>query len=213
MASAPVAPAPSVRSVRRRGFAALARAYPLGAFVAVTFASPGSARSSRFACSTSRRGRRDPRAFGPAIGAYVVLRADEGRAGVRAWLRRLTLWRVDPKLYVFAVVALPALIIAGYAFLPDGYDKLGDAGAAFPVSFLGMLIVLALLGGGQEEPGWRGLPCRGCSERYSPLGASVRLGVIWALWHLPLFVLVADYDNGDSTWPASRPCSSSSQSD
>jgi uncharacterized protein len=196
MASAPVAPVPSVPGVHRRGVAALSRAHPLGAFLAVTFA-------FSWLCEIVAFGVLDlafevaviPAAFGPAIGAYVVLRAVEGRAGVHAWLRRLTLWRVDPKLYVFAVVVLPALVIASYAFLPDGSDKLGDAGAAFPVSFLGMLIVLALLGGGQEEPGWRGFALPRLLERYTPLGASVRLGVIWALWHLPLFVFVADYDN------------------
>jgi uncharacterized protein len=193
MLIAPITPVPVVR---RSGFAELARVHPLGAFLAVTFGFTWLYEIVAF-------GLLDidfevgviVAAFGPALGAFVVIRACEGRAGVRAWLRRLTVWRVDLRLYIFAVVALPALVIASYAFLPDGGDKLGDAGAAFPASFLGMLVILSLLGGGQEEPGWRGFALPRLLERHSPLEASVRLGIIWALWHLPLFVLVADYDN------------------
>ena len=58
-----------------------------------------------------------------------------------------------------------------------------------------MLVILSLLGGGQEEPGWRGFALQRMLERWGPVEASVRLGVIWAVWHLPLFVLVSDYDN------------------
>jgi len=133
--------------------------------------------------------------FGPAVGAYAVIRTIDGPAGVRAWLRRFVQWRVDPRLYLFVLVALPAAVIASFALLPDGTEKLEDAGAAFPLSFLGMLVILSLLGGGQEEPGWRGFALQRMLERWGPVEASVRLGVIWAVWHLPLFVLVSDYDN------------------
>ena len=104
-------------------------------------------------------------------------------------------WRVDPRLYLFVLVALPAAVIASFAFLSGGAEKLEDAGAAFPLSFLGMLVILSLLGGGQEEPGWRGFALPRMLEQWGPVEASVRLGVVWAVWHLPLFVLVSDYDN------------------
>jgi uncharacterized protein len=50
-----------------------------------------------------------------------------------------------------------------------------------------ILIVVALLGGGQEEPGWRGFALPRLQATRSPLRATVILGLLWGLWHVPLY--------------------------
>jgi membrane protease YdiL (CAAX protease family) len=40
-----------------------------------------------------------------------------------------------------------------------------------------------------EEFGWRGFALPRLLERYSPLDASIRLGLIHAAWHIPLFFI------------------------
>ena len=53
-----------------------------------------------------------------------------------------------------------------------------------------VLVVFAhnlLLGGSLgEELGWRGFLLPALLRRMSPLGASMVLGVVWGLWHLPI---------------------------
>jgi membrane protease YdiL (CAAX protease family) len=55
---------------------------------------------------------------------------------------------------------------------------------------LGSYLFVALVGGGNEEPGWRGFALPKLEARYAPVPATLVLGVVWAFWHLPQ--LVAD---------------------
>ncbi len=74
-----------------------------------------------------------------------------------------------------------------------------------------------LLGGPlNEEPGWRGFALPRLQARYGPLAASVLLGLVWAAWHLPLwvvgiegipiwaFVMVMVCNSGLMTWAMNR---------
>jgi membrane protease YdiL (CAAX protease family) len=64
-------------------------------------------------------------------------------------------------------------------------DRLGGAVLSWLVAFP----VIAAAGGGQEEPGWRGFALDRFQARHSPLVATLLLGLIWGLWHLPLYGL------------------------
>ena len=55
-------------------------------------------------------------------------------------------------------------------------------------------MLVALVGGGQEEFGWRGWLQPALQDHTSPLGAAVVVGLVWAVWHLPLFWLYGAYE-------------------
>ena len=52
--------------------------------------------------------------------------------------------------------------------------------------YLANLAVVFLLYGGNEEPGWRGYALPALLEYFHPLLATLILGVIHSVWHLPL---------------------------
>lgn len=126
--------------------------------------------------------------FGPLVGAVVAL-IDADRS-VRRWLRSNLRVRIPLRWYAWALVLPPLLV--GLA----GLVHVGVFGATFDLDAINPLwfypvavVVVTLVGGGQEELGWRAFALPALQQRFSAATASLGVGVVWAAWHLPLFVL------------------------
>ncbi len=139
-----------------------------------------------------------PAVFGPALAAFLVTGATEGRPGVRDLWRRCIRWRVGARWYLLVLVAVPALLLLSFVFLPGGTSRLHGGPLTVGLTYLAQFVVIFFLGGGQEEPGWRGFALPRLQERFGALVGSVLLGALWGLWHLPLFLFVPGYDNAGS---------------
>ena len=118
--------------------------------------------------------------FGPAAAALIVTVCTEDRAGVRALLARIAIWRVGQHWYVIAL-GLPALLTLGVIGLQIalGAPPMLQLSARSPLTLLLFVLVIG------EELGWRGFALPRLQARYGSLGASVILGLLWAAWHLP----------------------------
>jgi len=46
-----------------------------------------------------------------------------------------------------------------------------------------------IVGGGMEETGWRGMLQPALEEKMNFILATLITGVIWGVWHLPLFLI------------------------
>lgn len=64
------------------------------------------------------------------------------------------------------------------------------------MGYLPTLLFVALVGGGQEEPGWRGFALPRLQERMSPFRATLVVGLLWAFWHLPILLTSENPDHG-----------------
>lgn len=125
-----------------------------------------------------------------------------GLADLRARLvdaRRIPLRWVSVMLGVWPALAL---IGAGVAALVDGSSRALSAAPLLelltePVAFAGTLLAIFLLGPFHEEIGWRGYWLDRLQLRWSALTASLALGIAWASWHAPLFLMVGYFSSWD----------------
>ena len=123
----------------------------------------------------------------PDIAAFIVLALvlrDKG--GVRRLIAGWGKWRVGLRWYFAAMSPLLVPVLAAAAFIALGRSP---AGPAQPVglpllSFFALSVVTGATG---EELGWRGFLLPRLQRRFSALASSLIVGVVWALWHLPLW--------------------------
>jgi membrane protease YdiL (CAAX protease family) len=126
---------------------------------------------------------------GPLAAAIIVIALTEGRAGFRVWGRRLIRWRVGWAWYAVALL-LPVLLVlvAGLVNMALGASAPGLS----QLTWSGMLSVFAIRlvnpldGPLGEEPGFRGYALPLLQVSRPPLVSAAILGVLVALWHLPL---------------------------
>ena len=128
--------------------------------------------------------------YGPFLAAIIVLGFTTGKPGIKELLRRIVLWRVGLRWYAIALflpVVLAAIAVYLNLLLGAAAPTLGELG-----EWPGLLIMfpLVLLIGGPlgEEPGWRGYALPRLQTGRSALTASLILGALIALWHLPLLL-------------------------
>jgi membrane protease YdiL (CAAX protease family) len=126
----------------------------------------------------------------PSILAVIFTGIQHGKSGIKALLKSLLIWRVNPLwyafalLFVFAVYHLPYLICN---LLGDTFPVyIGKEYYLIPIHFIGAFIFWGPMG---EEFGWRGYVLPRLQAKFNPLISSIILGVIWAAWHLPLFFI------------------------
>jgi membrane protease YdiL (CAAX protease family) len=83
------------------------------------------------------------------------------------------------------------IVIAGTAGQLTINRLLGNTfdGTLF-VTQLGSFLQLLIIGPLSEEIGWRGYALEKLQTRWSALTSSLIVGLVWALWHLPLFMMV-----------------------
>jgi uncharacterized protein len=127
--------------------------------------------------------------FGPAAGAFFSLRTLQGKGAVSRYLRGLLDFRFGWKAWFVPLVVLGGSTCISWA-IPElwGEPRLGillPSLGLLPVYFVAMVF----LGGGQEEMGWRGYILDPLEERLGPWLGNLVLGIVWAAWHLPLFLI------------------------
>ncbi|MGH8938790.1 MAG: CPBP family glutamic-type intramembrane protease [Actinomycetes bacterium] len=116
--------------------------------------------------------------------AIVLVAVVHGKAGVRKLLGRLLIWRVGVGWWTaVALLSTLALGAVGLSVLLGGDSP--DVAVTIPGAIALFLLFIFPGSAGGEEIGWRGFALPLLQADRSALGASVVLGVVWGVWHLP----------------------------
>lgn len=132
--------------------------------------------------------------FGPVLAALLLTAFRGGKGEVKKLLKKLLIWRVRIGWYVFSFLSTAIIVLGAIGLhvwlggaLPE-FEDLGQIYLVIPI-FL-FVLVFSTLG---EEIGWRGYALPRLQARYGALTSSLILGIIWGLWHLPLFWMKGDF--------------------
>jgi membrane protease YdiL (CAAX protease family) len=137
--------------------------------------------------------------FAPSIVALLLTARARGTDGVIALLRRLVQADVGVRWYLFAIgymVSVKLIVALVHRVFLGAWPRFG--GESWYV-MLAATIGSAIIGGQSgEEIGWRGFALPRVASRIGYGAGSIVLGIIWALWHLPLFFVREADTHGQS---------------
>jgi membrane protease YdiL (CAAX protease family) len=125
--------------------------------------------------------------IGPSLIAIMIVQKQKGGAGVKALLSRVLQFKLGwwflPCLFLIPVTLVLAHLTVK-AFFGSSFPHTGlmSEPGWIPVVFVMFLIMQA-----GEEFGWRGFALDNLQRNWGALTSSLIIGVIWALWHLPMF--------------------------
>ena len=118
----------------------------------------------------------------PAIASYIALKRSHKVAGLQQWLTAVFYAKNNGYPYLFVAAGL-VLYFSEHAFL-SGHIETALPFYAFFLSLPGNLFI-----GGLEEAGWSYILQPRLEQKYGYVLSCVFTGMIWILWHIPLFFI------------------------
>lgn len=140
--------------------------------------------------------------LGPMVTGITFTYLTRDREGRRDyWKRIIDFKRIPGKRYLIIFLFVPILnVLAALVDIVTGGAGATWGEAARNVFTNPSSIILSILFSSLipfiEELGWRGYVLDRMQEKYTALVSSVILGVIWSVWHLPLFFVQGTYQAG-----------------
>ncbi|HXT68250.1 MAG TPA: type II CAAX endopeptidase family protein [Vicinamibacterales bacterium] len=144
----------------------------------------------------------DAGVFTPGILALVFTAWQQRSRGVRKLIARLVEVDVPVWCYVFAVSYMAAAKLITATMFRAIYGQWPSFGSEAWYVIAAATVFSTVVGGqAGEELGWRGYGLPRLVSRLGLRSASIIIGVVWAVWHLPLFFWFPEADKFGQSFP------------
>jgi uncharacterized protein len=129
--------------------------------------------------------------FGPSLSGMFVVAFFTSRTKLRTWILKCLNWRIDWRWYALAFCVPPAIMILALAVysVTGGIIQASISYEKLPLFIANFALIFVVGGPLGEEFGWRGYALPAISAHLNWRIASLLVGVIWSVWHLPLFYM------------------------
>jgi len=131
--------------------------------------------------------------LGPSLAGMILTRIVDGKIGLRNLFSRVSRWRV-PACWYATLLIPPILVLTVLLCL---------ATFVSPVYTPNLFVIGILFGipaGFLEEIGWMGYVFPKMQSQNNALAASIFLGLLWALWHLPVIDCLGTATPHGASW-------------
>ncbi len=125
----------------------------------------------------------------PAIASYIVLKKNNKISNFMEWLKNVFYFRNSVLSYLFVISGVAVYFLSH--IIVSGAWETTLPFYTFFLSLPGNLII-----GGLEEAGWMYILQPNLNKKYGYILSSIYTGIIWILWHIPLFFILGT-NHGD----------------
>ena len=145
--------------------------------------------------------------LGPMLGGILFTYLTHEKEGRRDyWQRVVDMKRIGTRWYLVIFLFVPILmgvtalfdILAGEPL--DTFREVFAPLLTRPLALIPMVLSIFFIGPFPEELGWRGYVLDRLQARWNALTSSLILGVVWAIWHLPLFFIKDTFQYNQGAW-------------
>ncbi|TPN86926.1 CPBP family intramembrane glutamic endopeptidase [Aquimarina algicola] len=143
-------------------------------------------------------------AWGPTIAALILTYRKKGKKGIRKLLKKILIWKVKFKYYLFAIfgiLSIGIITVFVHKAFSGNYPNwnvilegmgLGKGQVVLAIALSPLFFLINTIFGGPiaEELGWRGYAQRILQQKYNPNTTGIIIGFLWGVWHLPLIIFL-----------------------
>ena len=125
--------------------------------------------------------------YGPTISAIITTLFFDGLIGVFELIKKLFIWKVPLKYYVYLILLPLIFVIIGIVLYSQFIGEIGGFDKMAYLSIPTILLAGLYAGPLGEELGWRGFLLSEFQKKNSNLKSAIIIGFIWFIWHIPLW--------------------------